>query len=83
MSTRLVDQPAILEWLPTEMRSVRRYQPTEIKRQRMHFETVAAGVEYATSTLPEAFRNNATIKAGEVTLHWADIDAMRKALTGG
>jgi hypothetical protein len=86
MSTRLqeIDQPAILEWLPTEMRTVSRYQPTEIKRQRMHFETVAAAVGYATSTLPEGFRHNATIETEHnITLRWADIDAMRTALAGG
>jgi len=81
MSTRLVDQPAILEWFPTEMRTVKRYQPAEIKRQRMHFETGAAAVIYATSTLPEGFRPNATIETeNDITLHWADIEAM--ALTG-
>jgi hypothetical protein len=63
MSARLADQPAVLEWFPTEMRTVRRYQPAEIKPQRMNFETVAAAIAYVTSTLPEAFRNNATIKA--------------------
>jgi hypothetical protein len=84
MSTRLADQPAVLEWFPTEMRTVRQYQPTEIKRQRMHFESVAAAVGYATSTLPEGFRHNATIETeNNITLHWADIEAMRKALPGG
>ena len=83
MSTRLVDQPAILEWFPTEMRTVRQYQPAEIKRQLMNFETVAAAVGYAASTLPEGFRHNATIQTeGNITLHWADIEAMRKALAG-
>jgi hypothetical protein len=84
MSTRLVDQPAILEWFPAEIRTVRQYQPGEIKRQRMNFETVGAAVGYATSTLPEGFRHNATIETEHnITLRWVDIEAMRKALTGG
>ena len=38
---------------------------------------------YATSTLPEGSRHNATIQTeGNITLHWADIEAMRKALAG-
>ena len=83
MSARLVDQPAILEWFPTEMRTVRQHQPNEINQQRMHFETVAAAVGYASSTLPEGFRHTATIETeGNITLHWADIDAMSKALAG-
>ncbi len=73
----LRDQPAVLEWFPTEVRPVRRYQPLEIKRQRMHFETVRAAVAHATSALPEAFRHNATIGTGDITLYWGDIEAMR------
>jgi len=79
MSMRLQDQPAVLEWFPTEMKTVRRYQPVEMTRQRMSFETVAAAVSFATSSLPEAFRLNATIETrGGITLHWADIEAMSK-----
>jgi hypothetical protein len=79
---RLLDQPAILEWFPLEIKTVRRYQPLEITRRRMRFETGTAAVEYATTTLPEAFRPNASIQIeGGVTLRWADIEAMRKPAT--
>jgi hypothetical protein len=77
-SMRLKDQPAVLEWFPTEIKTVRRYQPLRITPQRMNFETVAAAVAYATSTLPEGFRRNATIKTRDVTLHWGDIERWGK-----
>jgi hypothetical protein len=73
MSTRLADQPAVLEWFPSELKTVGRHQPIQITRQRRRFETVAAAVAYATSTLQEGFRDNATIAAGEITLRWGDI----------
>jgi hypothetical protein len=80
LHTRLEDQSAVLEWFPAEMRTVRQYQPIEIKRQRMNFESVRAAVEYATPTLPDGFRENATITTGDgKTLYRADIDAMSKA----
>jgi uncharacterized protein YraI len=79
MSTRLADQPAILEWFPAEIRTVGRHQPIQITRQRRNFETVAAAVAYATSTLSEAFRANATIAAGEITLRWGDIERWGQA----
>jgi hypothetical protein len=74
MSTRLADQPAILEWLPLEMKAVGHHQPIQITRQRRNFETVEAAVAYATSALPEAFRANATITTGDITLRWDDIE---------
>ena len=52
---RFTDQSAVLEWLPVEMKPVRQYEPKEITRQRMNFESVAAAVDYATTTLPEGF----------------------------
>jgi hypothetical protein len=73
MSTRLADQPAVLEWFPSEMKTVGRHQPIQITRQRRSFETVAAAVAHATSTLPGGFRANATIATGEITLRWGDI----------
>jgi hypothetical protein len=77
---RFEDQSAVLEWFPAEMRTVRRYQPIEIKRQRMNFESVAAAVQYATTTLPAGFRDNATIETGDGnTLRCADIEAMGQA----
>jgi hypothetical protein len=82
MSTRLADQPAVLEWFPSDMKTVGRHQPIQITRQRRNFETVAAAVAYATSVLPEGFRANATISTSDVTLYWADIEAMSKAWTG-
>jgi hypothetical protein len=81
MSTRLADQPAVLEWFPSEMKTVGRYQPIQIMRQRRNFETVAAAVAYATSVLPEGFRANATIATGEITLHWGDIERWDKPVT--
>lgn len=48
---RFEDQSAVLEWFPTEMQTVRRYKPNEIKRQRMNFESVAAAIGYATTGL--------------------------------
>jgi hypothetical protein len=75
---RLQDQPAVLEWFPTEMKTVRRYQPIDT-RQRMNFESVAAAVDYATSRLPEAFRHTTAIEtADSITLRWADIEAMSR-----
>lgn len=74
---RLQDQPAVLEWFPTEVKTVRRYQPIEITRQRMNFESVAAAVKYATSRLPEAFQHTAAIEtADDIMLRWSDIEAM-------
>jgi hypothetical protein len=43
---RLIEQPAVLEWFPTEMKTVRRYQPIQITRRRRTFETVAAAVSF-------------------------------------
>jgi hypothetical protein len=73
---RFEDQSAVLEWFPTEMQTVRRYQPNEIKRQRMNFESVAAAIGYATTGLPDS----ATIetKDGRM-LRWADIEAMARS----
>jgi hypothetical protein len=82
MSNRLADQPAVLEWFPIGMRTVGHHQPIEITRQRMNFETVAAAVAYATSTLPEGFRHNATIATGDIKLRWADIETWAKRPTG-
>jgi hypothetical protein len=79
---KLKDQPAVMEWFPTVMRAARRHQPFEIARQRKNFDTVAAAVAHATSTLPEAFRNNATIATGDITLRWLDIAAMSKSFSG-
>jgi hypothetical protein len=82
MSNRLADQPAVLEWVRTEMRAVGRYQPLLPTREQMSFETVAAAVDFAMTKLPEAYRANATITAAGVTLQWLDIEAMAKALSG-
>jgi hypothetical protein len=82
MSNRLADHPAVLEWVSTEMRAAGHHQPLLPTRGRMNFETVAAAVAYATSTLPEGFRHNATIATGDVTLRWADIEARAKGPTG-
>jgi hypothetical protein len=71
MGKRLADHPAILEWFPIGMKSVGRHQPIQITRQRMNFESATAAVAYATSTLPEGFRSNATIVVeGGITLGW-------------
>ena len=43
---RLIEQPAVLEWFPTEMKTVRRYQPIQITRRRRTFETVASAVSF-------------------------------------
>jgi hypothetical protein len=76
---RFADQSTVLEWLPVEMKPVRQYEPKEITRQKMNFESVVAAVIYATTVLPEGFRVNATIKTEEsVTLYWADIERMSK-----
>jgi hypothetical protein len=79
MSNRLADQPAVLEWVSTEIRAAGRHQPLLPTRGRMSFETVTAAVDFAMTKLPEAYRSNATITTGEVTLYWADIEAMNKA----
>jgi hypothetical protein len=79
MSNRLADQPAVLEWVSTELRAAGRHQPLLPTRGRMSFETVTAAVDVAATKLPEAYRHNATIMTGEITLFWADIDAMSKA----
>ena len=74
---RLEDQSAVLEWLPVEMRTVRRYEPRT--RMQRNFETVAAAVRYATTYVPEDFRETATITtdAGN-KLRSADIERMSK-----
>ena len=76
---RLEDQSAVLEWLPVEMRTVRRYEPREPTRMQRNFETVAAAVRYATTHVPADFRETATITtdAGN-KLRWADIERMSK-----
>ena len=50
---RFEDQPAVLEWLPVDMKPARYDQPMEMARHRMNFESVTAAVKYATTTLPE------------------------------
>ena len=77
---RLEDQSAVLEWLPVEINTIRRYQRRELTRMQRNFETVAAAVRYATTYVPEDFRETATITtdAGS-TLHWPDIERMSKA----
>ena len=76
---RLEDQSAVLEWLPLEMQTVRRYEPRELRRMQRIFETVTAAIRYATTFVPEGFRETATITtdAGN-TLQWADIKRMSK-----
>jgi hypothetical protein len=74
---RFEDQSAVLEWLPVDMKPARYDQPMEMARHRMNFESVTAAVKYATTTLPEGFRSNATIRIGNnVTLDWGDIERM-------
>jgi hypothetical protein len=74
---RFEDQTAVLEWLPVDMKPARYDQPMEMARHRMNFESVTAAVKYATTTLPEGFRSNATIRIGNnVTLDWGDIERM-------
>jgi hypothetical protein len=74
---RFEDQPAVLEWLPVDMKPARYDQPMEMARHRMSFECVTAAVKYATTTLPEGFRSNATIRIGNnVTLDWGNIERM-------
>jgi hypothetical protein len=77
---RLEDQFAVLEWLPVETHTVRRYKPRGNTRMQRNFETVAAAVRYATTYVPEDFRETAkiTTDAGS-TLHWADIERMSRA----
>ncbi len=78
---RLLDQPAVLEWFPTGMKAIRRNQPLAITRQRRRFETGEAAVRFATSTLPEAFRHNATLMIADVPpFSWEMIEAMGKTL---
>ena len=49
----------------------------EMARHRMNFESVTAAVKYATTTLPEGFRSNTTIRVGNnVTLYWGDIERL-------
>ena len=48
----------------------------------MSFDTVTAAVAYATTVLPEAFRDNATIWTSDITPYWFDIAAMNKAWSG-
>jgi hypothetical protein len=76
---RLEDQSAVLEWLPVEMRAVRRYGPRELTRMQRNFETVGAAIRYATTYVPEDVRETATITtdAGN-TLRWPDIERMSK-----
>jgi hypothetical protein len=78
---RFEDQSAELEWLPTEMQTLGRHQPVDIKRQRKTFETVSAAAEYATTALPAGSLNNATIRVagGPIVLYRADIEAMSKS----
>jgi hypothetical protein len=82
MSNRLADQPAVLEWVRTEMRAVGRYQPLLPVHQRMSFETVAAAVAYAKTKLPETCRTTATVTAAGVTLQWGDIDRWESPPSG-
>jgi hypothetical protein len=74
---RLLDQPAVLVW--PELKSIGRHLPIEVIQQHKRFETVAAAVDFATSILPETFRPNAMIETKDVTLRWADIEAMGEA----
>jgi hypothetical protein len=76
---RLEDQSAVLEWLPLEIQTVRKYQPRELRRLQRNFETVTAAIRYATTFVPEGFRETATITtdAGN-TLHWTDIERMSR-----
>ena len=53
---RLIEQPAVLEWFPTEMKTVRRYQPIQITRRRRTFETVAAAVSFGLRLSAEGHR---------------------------
>jgi hypothetical protein len=48
----------------------------------MSFDTVTAAAAYATTVLPEAFRDSATIWTSDITLYWLDIAAMNKAWSG-
>jgi hypothetical protein len=79
MSNRLADQPAVLEWVRTDMRAVGRYQPLLPTRERMSFQTVTAAVDFAKTKLPEAYRTNATIMAAGVTLYWGDRQPTRES----
>ena len=47
MSNRLADQPAVLDWVSTEMRAAGHHQPLLPTRGRMSFETVTAAVDLA------------------------------------
>jgi hypothetical protein len=78
MSNRLADQPAVLEWVSTEMKAAGRHQPLLPTRGRMSFETATAAVDFAKTKLPEAYRTNATIMAAGVTLYWGDIERWGK-----
>jgi hypothetical protein len=82
MSMRLADQPAVLEWVSTEMRAGGRHQPLLPKRGRMSFETVTAAVRFAKTKLPEANRANAAIAAAGVTLCWGDIERWVESAPG-
>ena len=52
---RLEDQSAVLEWLPLEIQTVRKYQPHELRRLQRNFQTVTAAIRYATTVVPEEF----------------------------
>jgi hypothetical protein len=74
---RLEDQSAVLEWLPLEIQTVRKYQPRELRRLQRNFETVTAAIRYAITFVPEGFRETATITTDTGnTLHWTDIKRM-------
>jgi len=75
---RLSDQPAVLEWFPTEMKSpTRPHAPIEPKRRRMNFDTVAAASQFAVTNLSDRDLPEITTVDG-ITLRWADIAAMGK-----
>jgi hypothetical protein len=67
-------QPAVLEWVSTEMRAAGRHQPLLPTRGRMSFDTATAAVDFAKTKLPKAYTANATIMAAGVTLYWGDIE---------
>jgi len=73
MSTRLADQPAILEWV-SGVRAAGHHQPLLPTHERVNCETVSAAVDYAKTRLPETYRTTATITAAGVTLQWGDIE---------
>ena len=62
MTTRLADQPAVLEWV-SGVRAAGHHQPLLPTHERMNCETVSAAVDYAKTKLPETHRTTATITA--------------------